>query len=235
VVSLIKKEYGMKFNRIKILLMLCLALTSVNAVESNINKENSMSIQQNWDKLIKYWKNHHGIKYRKDFNCQGATEEEFKNLKNMYDVVPTDYLDSLKICATSKDKENNFYYFIDSSGFGQLYGINDIIQKVSNYPKNTYISDKGAYQFVSGNLKNPPMLLPKQWIPIFDWNGDYIVAIDMLSENKGQIIVFCMEDSTLAKWTDSYEEWFELVVNEVLQYGELRVETIEKVLQMPEE
>lgn len=224
----------MLLNRIRIFFIILLISISASA-NNNINSGGFMSIQENWDKLLNYWKEHNGTKWGNDFQCQGATKEQLQALKNLFEEIPEEYLASLKTCAVSRDDKGEFYYFIDASGWGQLYGLEDIIKGILDYPKNTYISEKGAYEYVYGNVENPTMLLPKQWIPIFDWNADYTVAIDMLSKNKGQVIVFCLEDSTVAKWTDSYEEWFALAVDEVLKYGELRVETIESVLQMPEE
>lgn len=74
-----------------------------------------------------------------------------------------------------------------------------------------------------------------KWVVVFDWNGDYFVALDLREDEEfyGNVLCFCIEDGSIAKWADSYEEWFELVVDEVLQYGQLRISTIENLLSPP--
>jgi len=210
----------MNFNKLIVILLL---ITSLNAHEREMKP---MDINHSWDKLIKYWKNQNILDNTK---CQGANVTEIEKLKNYYKDVPESLLKSLALC-------NNLERVlgIKNENWGSLYSINYILETSENF--STFEQKSvGYYREVLGNINNPKTAMPKGWIPIYDWNSDYIVAIDMLSKNKGQVIVFCLEFGTVAKWTDSYEEWFELVVNEVLQYGELRVETIEKVLQMPEE
>lgn len=210
----------MNFNKLIVILLL---ITSLSAHEKvNI----TMDINDSWDKLIKYWKSQNVLSTVK---CQGANITEIERVKNYYGDIPDSLLKSLAFC-------NNFERAlgITSSNWGSLYNIDDMLETSKNF--STFKQENiGYYKEVLGNIKNPKMAMPKEWIPIYDWNSDYIVVVDMLSKNKGQVIVFCLEFGTVAKWTDSYEEWFALAVDEVLKYGELRVGTIESILQMSEE
>jgi len=215
----------------KIIFIVFLILNICHASSIESKKGNNMSIKNSWNKLTEYW-----LKNGKTYACNGINESEIVIIKELYDDIPESYIKSLKICNPIKN-ENGEYFWIDSSGWGILFDAEELINRTKSFRRHefSYKYEMGAYQHVYGDIKNPNTLVPKQWIPIYDWNGDYIVAIDMLSDNKGQIIVFCLEDSIVAKWTDSYEEWFELAVDEVLKYGELRVETIENILQIPQE
>jgi len=199
--------------------------------ESNNKTRKDMSVENSWKKLFSYWEKDKNSMQKIDLKCSGATDIEIDRLKELYDNIPNKYIDSLKICNPTRDENHNYHSWIDKSGWGYLYDINKIISTADTWKEVEWFSKTGIYyDYVFGNVKNPKSSAKKQWIPIYDWNGDYTVAIDMFSKNKGQIIVFCTEDGTLAKWTDSYEEWFELAIDEVLKYGELRVETIEAVL-----
>lgn len=217
----------MTFRYVAILLLFTTILNATTL------EEQSMKLK--WERLFAYWADrqvefwHDGkiVKFTKDIKCEGADTFDLEKIINFYENIPESFLESLSLC-----NESNRWFGFDS--WGLLLGIEEIIEMSDSF-KDSPSHINGSYQIVGEGITNPTMLLPKQWIPIYDWNGNYIVAIDMLSKNKGQIIVFCLEFSTVAKWTDSYEEWFELAVDEVLKYGELRVETIESVLQMPEE
>ena len=228
--TLIKEDYGMSFNMKKTLLIIYLLSSIALGSESNNIKGKEMSIKNSWERLLSYWKSDKNSTQKIEIECKGAIDIEINKLKELYDEIPDEYIKSLEICNPISDKNENYHSWVDSSGWGYLHDINRIISLTDNWKKHKFFSETGVFDYVYGDVSNPKNSALEQWIPIYDWNTDYVVAIDMLSKNKGQVIVFCMEDGTLAKWTNSYEEWFELVVEEVLKYGELRVETIESVL-----
>jgi hypothetical protein len=206
-----------------------LFLLSYNLVYGLNIEENRM--KKNWERLFAYWANnqiefwHNGKieKFVADTKCVGANISEIDKIKHYYNInIPNALLDSLLICNES----NRWFGF---NGWGLLYGTKEMIDtsmSFENSPKN----ESGFYKFVGMGITNPATIFPKKWIPIFDWNGKYFVALDMLSSNKGQVIIISVEDSVVLKWANSYEEWFEMVVDEVVKYGELRLETMEKLL-----
>jgi hypothetical protein len=59
-----------------------------------------------------------------------------------------------------------------------------------------------------------------------------VLNLDKESSNYGEVLCLCVEDGSISRWANSYEEWFELVVEETLTYGELRISTIESLLSM---
>jgi len=80
-------------------------------------------------------------------------------------------------------------------------------------------------------IKNIPQKWSEKFIVFLDNNCEIYVLLDMREgEREGQVLIVDIEAGILAFWASSYEEWFEMVVDEVLQYGELRVETMEKLL-----
>ena len=197
-------------------------LNILNAKEISMNKEWERLFQYWIAKKEKYWHNDKKVQFTTKTKCKGATELELNELKTYFLEIPTSLLESLSVCNES----NRWFGF---NGWGLLYGSQEII-KTSKSFNNSPMKQGGAYKIVEPGITNPISLLPKEWIPIFDWNGHYIVAIDMLSKHKGQIILISIEDSKVVKWANSYEEWFKMAVDEVLKYGELRLETIEKKL-----
>jgi len=225
VAILIKVGNGMIIFRNIIILFLVsnLLYGELNTKESNM-KSNWEKLFTYWaDKNAKFWHDDKPVIFTKNTTCKGATIAELKEIENYYKVIPSKLIESLTIC-----NESNRWFGFNS--WGLLYGTEEML-KVSRSFENSPINSNGSYDNIVGKIRNPDILMPKEWIPIYDWNTDYRVVIDMLSENKGQIIVVFLEDGTLAKWTDSYEEWFELAIDEVLKYGELRVETIEAVFE----
>lgn len=178
-----------------------------------------MSIINSWNTLKEHWSN----KFGKEIQYTPASEIDIKRLQEYYGSVPKDYMDSLSICNPVDQ------FWLDELGWSRLLNIEESIKINKDFNANE-LNDPFGYTYIYGEIINPKKIIPKEWILIFEWNMDYFVAIDMLSDDKGQIIVFCIEDATLAKWENSYEEWFAMAVDEVIKHGELRVETIEEVL-----
>ena len=209
----------------KNLILLCLVGSFFN-----ILKAEEIKMRVEWEKLFQYWIAqkveywHHDkkIQFTAKTKCKGATKLEIKDLERHFSDIPASLLESLSTCNES----NRWFGF---NGWGLLYGSHEIIE-TSKSLDGSCTKQKGIYKIVDHRITNPSCLFPKEWIPIFDWNGDYFVVIDMLSKPQGQIILISFEESKIVKWADSYEEWFEMAVDEVIKYGELRVETIEEVL-----
>jgi cell wall assembly regulator SMI1 len=162
-----------------------------------------------------------------------ASLDEILKLEEVLNIkLPISFKESLQINDKDIIENHNFYPWL--GGWNQLFSCKDIINHELELQKYRWFCKNGSFEYIFGDVENPKYSEPKEWIPICNWNGDYIIAIDMLSKNKGQIIVYSNEDSIVSKWTDSYEDWFKVVVDEVLKYGELRVETIEKILHISE-
>jgi len=212
----------MIFRVIIIFLLMNSLVCGLNIEEKKMKKNWEMLFEYWIDKQIEFWNNGKIEKFTVDTKCKGANNSDLDKIKKYYTNIPDELLESLTIC----NETNGWFGF---NGWGVLYGTNEMLDvsvSFENSPKN----DLGSYKSVGSGVVNPTTLLPKEWIPIFDWNGNYIVAIDMLSNNKGQVIIFSLEDSAVHKWANSYEEWFELVVSEVLKDGELQPATIDNVL-----
>ena len=220
---LIKDGGGMMIFRIIVIFIL------LNSLVYGLNMDEKY-MKQNWEKLfthwaskqIEFWNNGKLEKFTTETTCKGVDSSELDSIKKYYTNIPNALLESLSICNES----NRWLGF---NGWGLLYGTNEILETSKSFVKSPK-SDLGSYKLVGEGITNPKTLFPKEWIPFFDWNGMYIVAIDMLSTNKGQVIIVSIENSMVYKWANSYEEWFELVVSEVLNDGELQSDTIEKLM-----
>jgi len=213
-----------------------------------------LSVKANWEKLYKFWQEldfdtakkydyelrvriGDTLEYSQDdiekIKKSVSVHREFKpaSIDEIQDVesklnvnLPDDFKESLNI---------NAYEFIDKYAYPWLGGWNNLFN-CKDIVSFTLSKRKLDFEAFSNriNLTDEYGFWSDKWIIIFDWNMDYLVALDLSDDpNKyGQVLCLCIEDGTIAKWTDSYDAWFEEAVNEVLQYGELRTETIEKVL-----
>lgn len=176
------------------------------------------SIEKSWNKIISHWKNNKPTIAGKP--CKQATKEELDELQVALQVnLPKSFLDNLRICNESLriiDNENWFGWFGPEHRYvithSTTYG--DIVY--NNYQMRELYQDEW----------NP------KWIQFYDWNTNYNLYLDM-SNGKGAVYIFdpeMAEPLNKYKWTDSYEEWLEIVAVEVENYDELRCETLETVL-----
>lgn len=151
-----------------------------------------------WNKLFE-----HQRKRGFDVSCSGATSEQLDSLINSVKCeIPKSLIESLTIC--SDEKAEGSYGWID------IYNA-DLI--------NEFYTRKHLYPEWNVN-----------WIQIYDYDSDYVVYIDMTegSSKKGQ--VFCLEafsELPAKMWVNSYEEWLEIMVNEIIEHDQIRYELFE--------
>ena len=182
------------------------------------NKPLNESIVDSWNKIQRYWKEKQPDLMKNP--CKKASKDELDELQKILQVnLPKSFLDNFAICNEDLRYENQEKWV---SWFG---------------PESRYVVNKEDISFNDLVTIYKEMNdiyreeWNKKWIPFYDWNGNYNLVLDM--NNNGRIFVF---DPEMAEpidkyvWTNSYEEWLEIVANEVELYGELRCETIESVL-----
>jgi len=215
-----------------------------------------MSIEENWQRLYKFWKEL-SFERAKEFDIIRSnsigdsllyTDEDDEGLRNwalfdrVYRAASVDEIstieNSLNVTLPKSFKKRlliNAYEPYDKAFIYPWLGEWNMMNEPVDIIEQSLDSRKLDYE-VFDNPKNLPQeeyeMWSDKWIVIFDWNGDYLVTMDLREEPEfyGKVLCMCIEDGTIAKWADSYEEWFSLVVDEVLEYGILRISTIEKIL-----
>lgn len=214
-----------------------------------------MSIEKTWNKLYDYWKNLEFDEAKKqDYLIRKSigddlnySDDDIKRIKTLVSIekefvpidlseieniekelnvkLPEDYKKSLTI----NSKEISFNGFL----YPWLGGGNTFLEssEIINFSLNNKKLDFEVFEFRNG-LSKDYCFWNEKWVIVFNWNMDYLVVLDLREDEKfyGQVLCLCIEDGTIAKWADSFEIWFELAVNEVLEYGELRIVTIENLL-----
>jgi len=215
-----------------------------------------MSINENWQRLYNFWKElsfekakeYHIIckkpigersKYIDEDNerlknwvlfdreFQPAQTEEIVAIENSLNVtLPQSYKESLLINAY--EPHDNAFVYPWLGEWNMMNEPEDIIEQSMSNKELDYELFADTKNLVKEDYK----MWSDKWIVIFDWNYDYLVTMDLREEPQfyGKVLCMSLKDGTLAKWADSYEEWFSLVVDEVLEYGILRISTIEKIL-----
>jgi len=176
------------------------------------------SIEKSWNRIIAHWKNKKPTIESKP--CKQATKEELDKLQVALQVnLPKSFLDNLRICNENQiviDNDNWFGWFGPEHRYTITHkeDYSDIVH--TNYDMRNIYHEEW----------NP------KWIQFYDWNGNYNLFLDM-SNGKGAVYIFdpeMAEPLDKYKWTDSYEEWLEIVSNEVENHDELRCESFEKIL-----
>ena len=174
--------------------------------------DESKTIEKIWDNMFSYWKT-----IESKPHCKGATKDEIKKLKdNLKLKLPETFIRSLEICngdvleETYEKKYNeeikkNPYQHI-KLGTIELFDINKILE----------------FRYVGEET-------PEEWIPLAYWYGTYTIALDTREATFGQVLLAVIEDDLFKVWTNTYEEWLEIVANEVIKYGEVREEMLEQI------
>ncbi len=175
-------------------------------------------IEALWNQLFMYWQEKKPNIMLKP--CSSATEEEITQLeKDLGLKLPKTFLDSFRMCNESVMKNENGEWF-------QWFGEN-------RYKINNIDSDWDDVNIVYQQQLEYDESWDKKWIPFYDWNVNYLAILDMNDdENGNQGVVYCydLERGDMVRWADNYTEWLKMAVAEVIEYGELRCKTIEKVL-----
>ena len=128
-----------------------------------------------------------------------ASDEEINRIEKELDVVlPDSFKQSLKINA-----KDPIYPFL--GGWNSVLKINFMIDF--------------SLSFKTYSISN------KKWVVFFEWNMDYFAVLNLDTENLnyGEVLCVCPENVNIEKWADSYEEWFNMAVEETITYGELQI------------
>ena len=172
------------------------------------------NIENLWSKLFEYWLKKKPDLMKEPFNQ--ATEEDIDSLKAALELkFPNDFLDSFRVC------NENYRINNDDEWLSLLGGNRYILNDINNTNDIIYIYN----EFIVYNDE-----WEKNWIAFYDWNGNYYAILDTNETTFGKIYCYSIESGQLQVWANSYEEWLEMAVDEVLEYGELRLETIEAAL-----
>lgn len=182
-----------------------------------------------WNELFDYWSQNEPY-----FTLpKGASDQEIKKVETMLSFsLPESLKDSLKKCNSYPD---NWEKVKKSSALllgeaGQLYSTNEIIMW---YKENMDYRGTQAYRCVYGDTTSPNSKWMYQWIPIYDYNANIFLAIDM-RENNGipskKVLYLDFEYSILAVCADSYEEFLNQVLSSILQTGQYGSKDLENIL-----
>jgi len=198
-------------------LIICFFTISIYAgnEDQNLSKGNNMNIDntiyQQWERLFKYY----GTKLTS--KCEGVKDEDIHKVEKELGVsFPKTFSDSFKIC----DQRLLFGSEKEYKGWLGKYDLFSI--------KNSY---DNLYNLVEANRKlriyDPTHREKVNWVVFYTYEFSYYVILDT---NNGYIYLREAEEMDFIKWADSYEEWFKIIVDEVVKYGELRLETIEELI-----
>ena len=219
-----------------------------------------MTIKENWERLYKFWdeldveraKAYDEV-VRKEIGdtleyaeqdiqrlekwasfereWKSASTDEIKDLEsNLGVALPKSFNESLSINAYEPQDQGFVYPWLGS--FNMMQNPEEIVEITT---ENREDLDYEVFEDPNDLMQEDYEMWSDKWIVIFDWNGNYCAVLDLREDEEfyGNVLCMCIEDGTIAKWADSYEEWFELVVDEVLRYGQLRLSTIENLLSPP--
>lgn len=213
-----------------------------------------MTAEESWQKIFEFWKNEtperakkrksvqEVIERRREFDsnpetyydnythvrqsCQGATDEEIDRLKAQINAeLPNSLITSLKVCNEKPIYKGSYYFFLGEES--HLFTVNEIAK--TYHEMNEYRNDFG-YDTVMNDIIPPENTWPREWIPFYEWLEDLYAVIDMREEigrQQGQILLIDMIDSTICRWSDSYETFLENAVRLLQEHGEIPPEEID--------
>lgn len=182
-----------------------------------------------WNKLFEYWKT-----FEPNFSrCNIATEKEILNFEAYLQVkLPDDFKKSLEICNAYPSERK---YVIKSSclitgGAGTLYTINDM--QIAHEDFKGYMFDGYAYKHIDSKIFPKDIVWSNDWIPIYSWNCDELVLLDLrenIGEQYGQILYLDQEYDILGIWATSYEEFLKSIANAILDHGEFNHDDMQNI------
>jgi hypothetical protein len=186
--------------------------TNTTKIERGENMELNTKVKEQWQRLFDFYKNS-GLLVKK---CKGTTEEKIAEFENEFKVIlPKAFADSFRICDeryifnTSEKKGwfgENDVYSLNNTKY-DWYNLFQVNRQIATYAKD-----------IGWN---------KNWIEFYDYGTWFGAVLDTVT---GKIYCYEIETGEHVIWANSYEEWLEMAVDEVVQYGELRLETMEKLL-----
>ncbi len=177
------------------------------------------SIDSIWDDLFAYWKENEPAFTQ----CDSATDQEIIELeKYLQPQLPNEFKQSLGRCNNypkdPTDIQKSSCNF--TGGGGILFDINTIYELHNEYKE--YMYDGGAYGKIDPRLDPKDIVWSHYWIPIYSWNCDEMILLDLREDIKdqyGQILYLDQEYDTLGICTNSYQEFLELISNAILDHG----------------
>jgi len=186
-----------------------------------------MQINELWKKLINYRQIREPE--LKKYPIKGATVDEINKLEEKLSIqLPESFKQSLMISNGEIELNENEDLSTWFGDWNILLNCEEIFNITEEYRK---IYTEGVKFDYSYEIKNKTLEWANEFIVFLSNNCDYYAVLDMREgDQKGQVLAVDIEGGILAYWANSYEEWFKMAVDEVLEYGELRLETIEKKL-----
>lgn len=159
-----------------------------------------------------------------------ATDDEIFEVEKKLNVkLPIDFKESLQI--NNHETAVDIYLYSWLGGGNHMLECKDMVT-FSLDNREMFSLDNRELDFEVFdqriNLTEEYTYWNDKWVIIFDWNMDYLAVLDLREDPKyyGKVLCTDIEFGKIAKWADSYADWFEIVTNEVLEYGELRLDTI---------
>lgn len=188
------------------------SLPKVEAFDTNITEGIEMEVDENikqqWERLFNYYEDNLTKK------CKGASEEKIVEVEREFKVkLPKAFADSFRIC----DERYIFNTSEKKGWFGE---------------HEHYSLSKTYYEYYNLIEINKDMRVydekwKDEWIAFYDYETWFYAIIDT---KTGKIYLESSEGGNKIVWANSYEEWLKMVVDEVVKYGELRLDTIQKLL-----
>jgi len=174
----------------------------------------TVSIQ--WKRLQNYYEK----KGLFDKVCQGTTKEKIAEFESIFGVkLPQGFRESFLICdelyVLNTNAKRGWFGEDELYSFGSKkydwYNIFDVNRQIRSYANDIGWS--------------------KKWIEFYSYGTWYCAILDT---ETGKVYCYDNETGEYVLWTNTYEEWLKMAVDEVIQYGELRLETMEKLLGIEE-
>ena len=184
----------------------------VKNIDNNITKGIKMEVDKNikkqWERLFKYYAGN----LRK--KCEGATEKKIAEVEKEFGVqLPKAFADSFRICDER--------YIFNTSEKKGWFGEHDHYSLTSIF--------YGGYNLLEINkeIRIYAEDWKDEWISFYNYEGWYDAILDTKTE---QIYLKSTAENEYIIWANTYEEWLEMAVDEVLKHGEIRLELIEKLM-----
>jgi len=184
------------------------------------------TVDEVWNDLIEYWQ-----KNEPSFDgCIGTNDEEIEEVEKTINMkLPIDLKKSLKYCniyPTDYEKvQKSSACFLGE--FGTLYNTDEIIKFISI---ELYKYVEHPYKNVYGDIKSPQDGWQKEWIPIYSYNGDIELVIDVRDDDFQPILYVDNEFDILALVANSYQEFLNMVLDSILKTGLYASEELENIM-----
>ena len=187
-----------------------------NKIRQGESMEANTTISIQWERLYKYYQ-------QKDLLnkvCQSTIKEKIAEFESSFEInFPQDFRESFLICDER--------YILKTNEKKGWLGENELYSFSSNKYDwyNIFEVNKQIFSFANDIGWN------KKWIQFYDYETWYSAVLDT---ETGKVYCYENETGINVLWANSFTEWFKMAVDEVIQYGELRIETMENLLGLEE-